>query len=237
MGTGQGTPVAPPTFTNVNISDFYNHIWPEVPMCPNPKIKEALIDSARDFLRRTELWTVELDPIDITAGEPEYLAASYDGDIVSVDHFEIKGDDDVYRRKTVISEIAISENPDERDDWRTQTAPESDAGWANQTLKLRLTYIPETTIVDGLKVWINIMPFDSATVFPAILWSHFKQVIIDGALGELLLISNKPWTNLDMGSARGIGYEEAILPARQKKFSGFVRHRVRDIITTKYTDF
>ena len=236
MGSGQGTPVAPPTFTNVPIADFYTQIWPNVPLCPNPKIREALIDSARRFLQRTELWTVELPVIDITADEPEYVVASNDGQMVSLDHYEILNGDTFYR-KTVISEIAISENPEERDDWRSQTTEDPDAGWVNQTLKLRLTYIPNVTITGGLKVWLNIMPFDSATVFPSILWSHYKDEIVAGALSELLLMVNKPWSNPDMAAAYGIGFEEAILPARQKKFSGFVRHRIRDVITTKYTDF
>jgi hypothetical protein len=235
MGSGQGTPVSPPTFANVNISEWYNYIWPNVPMCPNPKIKEALIDAARKFCKATELWTKRITDIDIVDGEPEYTVASYDGDFVSVDHFEILGDTN-YERRTVISEIAISENPDEREDWRYQE-DNPDAGWVGSSFQLRLTYVPEEDITAGLRVWLNVMPFDSATVFPAFLWTHYREVITSGALSSLLMMANKPWSNPDLGSAHGSGFQSEILPARQKKFSGFVRHRTRDIITTKYTDF
>jgi hypothetical protein len=184
----------------------------------------------------TELWTVRIDDIDIVAGESTYQVASFDGDFVSVDHFEIQGTNN-FERKTVISEIAISENPDEREDWRYQENPDPDAGWVGHTHDLRLTYVPEEDIAAGLRVWLNVMPFDSAVVFPYFLWSHYKEKLISGALSGLLMMGNKPWTNPDLAGAHGVGFEESFLKARQKKFSGFVRHRTRDILTTKYTDF
>jgi hypothetical protein len=102
---------------------------------------------------------------------------------------------------------------------------------------MRLTFIPNVDIAAGLKVWINIMPFDGALSVPKILWTHYKDTITSGALADLLMIANKPWTNPDLGSAHGVGFSGEFLQGRQKKFSGFVRHRTRDIITTKYRDF
>lgn len=239
MGTGQGTPVTPVGTGYISVTQWYNHIWPNVPLCPNPKIAEAIIDAARKFLQLTELWTVELELIDITSDEREYTVLSPLGDMVSLDHFEIQGGDGIYRRKKVISEIAIDANPDERDDWRSQTAEESDAAWVGQDLRVNLTYIPGVSIDAGLKIWLNIMPFDypGATTVPKILWTHYKDTITAGALAELLMMGGKPWTNPDLASAYGVGFESEILPARQKKYSGFIRHRTRDILTTKYTDF
>jgi len=237
MGLTTGTPVSPVGLGYTAVSEWYHYIWPNVPLCPNPKIAEAIVDAARDFLRRTELWTVELELINIEAGKREYIVQSPLGDMVSLDHFEIQGDNATFYRKTVISEIAVDENPEERDDWRSQTAEDPDAGWVGQNLRVNLMYIPEVDVDAGLKVWINIMPFDGAQTVPKILWTHYRKTITDRALAELLLTGNKPWTNPELGSAHGMGYENAILPARQKKFSGFNRHRTRDIITTKYTDF
>jgi len=236
MGLTTGTPVTPVGTGYIAVSNWYNQIWPNVPFCPNPKIAEAIVDAARDFLMRTELWTVELELTDIEAGKREYIVKSPLGEMVSLDHFEILNGD-TYYRKTVIAEIAVEENPEERDDWRAQTTEDPDAGWIGQDLRVNLMYTPEIDITAGLKTWINIMPFDGAQVVPKILWTHYKKVIADRALAELLLMSNKPWANPQLGSAHGMGYEDAVLPARQKKFSGFTRHRTRDIITTKYTDF
>jgi len=236
MGLTTGSPVTPVGTGYIAVSNWYNQIWPNVPLCPNPKIAEAIVDATRDFLKRTELWTVELELIDIEAGKREYIVQSPLGEMVSLDHFEIK-DGDTFYRKTPIAEIAVDENPEERDDWRSQTAEDPDAAWVGQNLRVNLMYTPEIDIDAGLKVWINIMPFDGSQVVPKILWTHYKKTIADRALAELLLLTNKPWSNPELGSAHGIGYQEAILPARQMKFSGFTRHRTRDIITTKYTDF
>jgi len=240
MGLTQGTPVTPVGTGFVPVSNWYNHIWPNVPMCPNPKIKEAILDAARTFFRETELWTVELELLNINSDQAEYELASPLGEMVSLDHYEIMSDasgTDTFYRKKVISELAIDANPLERDDWRSQTADDPDAAWVGQALKMRLTYIPDVDITAGLKVWINIMPFEWAETVPKILWTHYKEIIMAGALSDLLLIGNKPWTNPDLASAHGVGFEESFLGARQKKFSGFVRHRTRDILTTRYIDF
>jgi hypothetical protein len=237
MGLTQGTPVTPVGVGYVPVSNWFNHIWPNVPMCPNPKIREAIIDAARTFFIETELWTEELELLNINSDQAEYVLNSPLGEMVSLDHYSIKSDDETFYRKTVISEIAIDENPAERDDWRTQQHEDPDAGWVGQKLRLRLTYVPSLDITAGLKVWLNIMPFEWALTVPKILWTHYKDTITSGALTELLMIANKPWTNPDLGAAHAVGFAEAFLSARQKKFSGFVRHRTRDIITTKYTDF
>jgi len=237
MATGQGTPVTPVGTGFINIENWFTHIWPDVPLCPNPKIREAIIDTARRFLLETELWTVELELLNINSDQREYEAKSPQGDMVSLDHFEIAADGAIYKRKQVISEIAIDANPDERDDWRQQTTDDPDAGWTGQNLKLNLTYIPNTDITAGLKIWINIMPFDGARTVPKILWTHYKDIITSGVLAELLMMANKPWSNPDLGSAHGMNFSGSFLGARQKKFSGFTRHRMRDIITTKYRDF
>jgi hypothetical protein len=236
MATGQGTPVTPVGVGFTNIDNWFTHIWPDVPLCPNPKIREAIIDTARRFFLETELWTVELELLNINSDQAEYTLLSPHADMVSLDHYEIKSGDTFYRKK-VISEIAIDANPDERDDWRTQTNEDPDAAWVGQTLKMRLTYIPGIDITAGLKVWINIMPFDGARTVPNIRWTHYKDIITSGAISELLMMANKPWTNPDLGAAHGVNFSGSFLKARQKKFSGFVRHRTRDIITTKYTDF
>jgi hypothetical protein len=237
MGTGQGTPVTPVGVGFTNIDNWFTHIWPDVPLCPNPKIREAIIDTARRFFLETELWTVELELLNIATDQAEYTLLSPQGDMVSLDHYEIKSDNSTFYRKKVISEIAIDANPDERDDWRSQTHEDPDAAWVGQTLKMRLTYIPGLDITAGLKVWINIMPFDGARTVPKILWTHYKDIITSGAVSELLMMANKPWSNPDLGSAHGVNFSGSFLKARQKKFTGFVRHRTRDIITTKYTDF
>jgi len=237
MGLTQGAPVTPVGSGYVPVSKWYRDLWPSLPMCPNPAIRERVVDAAREFLKRTELWTVELEPIDIEAGKAEYVVKSALGDMVSLDHYEIKDSQSRYNRKAVISEIAVDENPDEYDDWRSRQNEQPDAGWVGQTLKLRLTYIPATDIADGLKVWINIVPFEGALVVPKILWTHFRDAIKDGVLSNLLLMQDTPWVNLQLAGAHGSGFEEAILPARQQKFSGFIRHRTRDIIRTNYVDF
>lgn len=236
MGLTQGTPVTPVGLGYTPITNWYTHVWPDVPMCPNPKIKEALIDAAREFLRETELWTEQLELLNINSDEAEYDMESPLGEVVSLDHFSIESDG-VFYRKSPISEIAIDENPDERDDWRSQTAEDPDVGFVGQKLKIRLVYIPNIDITAGLKIWVNLMPFEWAEAVPKILWTHYKEIITSGAVSKLLMMANKPWTNPDLGAAHGVAFSESFLKARQKKFSGFTRHRTRDIITTKYTDF
>lgn len=237
MGLTQGTPVTPVGTGYVPISNWYTHIWPDVPMCPNPKIKEALIDTCRTFLRETELWTEQLELLNINSDQAEYEMESTLGEVVSLDHFSLDDGSGTFYRKAPISEIAIDENPEERDDWRSQTQEDPDAGWVGQKLRLRLVYIPNVDITAGLKIWVNLQPFEWAQTVPKILWTHYKDTITSGALAELLVIANKPWTNPDLAAAHGVGFEGSFLKARQKKFSGFTRHRTRDIITTKYTDF
>lgn len=236
MGTGTGTPVIPAFALEVPVDNWLTHIWPNVPYCPNPTIREAILDACREFLRETELWTVEAEPIDIIAGEPEYWLITYSGDLVSLDHIEIL-QGGKYRRRDVISEIAIDENPDERDDWRAQESDDPQAGYVDQALHIKLTYVPNYDLVAGLKAWVNIMPYEDAELVPQILWTHYKEVIEVGALARLQAIVGVPWNNPQEAQNNGAAFASSYLKARQKKFSGFTRHRTRDIIRSHYTDF
>lgn len=54
------------------LSDFYSRILPKVPGCPDPLLRDALVDSAIEFCEQTLIVQVTSDPQDVTKGNGLY---------------------------------------------------------------------------------------------------------------------------------------------------------------------
>lgn len=62
-----------------NLTEFYGDIYPEVPGCPNPRIKSALIATIREFCSFAKVWKERLTPITTIAIEDKSDIAFVDG--------------------------------------------------------------------------------------------------------------------------------------------------------------
>lgn len=51
---------------------FFPNIYVSAPEVPDPAVLSAVRDTCIDFCKQTNVWQVDLDPIDVVAGQPTY---------------------------------------------------------------------------------------------------------------------------------------------------------------------
>ena len=217
---------------NISVDAWFDEVVPAAQMAPNIIIRKDIVNACRDFCRQTMLWTAQLVAIDIVADQAEYALAASGADLVGVDRAEYDGNE-----MNPTSELALDEDTRETEWWRTRTTDKPERYYVTEAYDLRLVYIPDAALTGGLVVWAYVQPLQTATEVPLFLYNEFKETITLGAKGRLKMRDDMPWTDLEKAIGYMSAYEAMLIPAKQKKFTGFQRTKTRDILRTHYHDF
>ena len=219
---------------DISVDLWFPDVIPAAQLCPNPIIRREIVNACRDLCERTMLWVEALDPIDVVGDTAEYALTKTDVEISGADRAKFNG-------KTIYptSETALDEDETQEDQttWREKTTDTPERYFVTFEKNLRLVYIPDADLTSGLEVWAILIPLVDSIVVPIFLWENFKDMIADGAKGRLKSILNMPWTDLKAAGGFLQSYEAKMMPAKQKKFTGFQRVKTRAIVRTRYHDF
>ena len=235
-GSGSGTQIPPVSTPTISVDNWFNDVIPAAQLCPNAVIRKEIVNACREFCRRTNLWIQDLLPISIVADQAEYALTVSGADIVAGERATVEGNADPLG---AVSEQALDADERETEYWRTRTGELSEVKryFVTPLYYIRLVYIPNTALADGLLVACSVMPLEASTEVPLFLFNEFKEIIANGARGRLKLMPNMPWTDLRLGAGFYDLFEQGIFSGRQKKFTGFQKVKTRDIIRTHYHDF
>jgi len=196
-----------------NITEWIPRIAPTVTLCPNQIIKEAVINTCRDFCQKTQLWDNNaLTAIDVVDGISDYVLTSALGDIVGTNAAAVDG--------TPISPTTVEELDRLNTLWRQTVTARSSWYIFGMADSIKLVYEPDDDITGGLEVWVSLKPLKTATTVEDFLYRDFERAIEDGAKGELLVIQGTPWSNLELGGYFTTKYEAARDTAKMQKFTG-----------------
>jgi len=162
-----------------NITDLYQYVIPELPDCPKSLILQTARTVLRDFCRRTQCWTVELDPILLVSGVEEY---DFDALIPS------------YANCDTIKMIELND---------AELTPISDWEFTSPT-SIRLTATPSAdtnTANDetGLEIEAVLLPKLTATIIDGDLFNSYYDTWAKLIKGRLMLMPGKMWSNPQLG--------------------------------------
>ncbi len=216
----------------ISVDAWFDEVVPAAQLCPNPIIRKDIVNACRDLCRRSMLWTQQLAAIDVVAGQAEYPLTVSGADLVGVDRAQFDG-----KQMDPVSETALDEDTREPEYWRTRPIDVPKRYYVDAQYNIRLVYTPNASKTDALVVWAIVMPPQDAVEVPDFLYNEFKETITTGAKGRLLLRPNMPWSDTQLGAGFMNTYEQMLLVAQQKKFTGFQRVKTRDIVRTRYHDF
>lgn len=196
-----------------NITEWIPRIAPAVSLCPSQTIKEAVVNTCRDFCQKTHLWDNNaLTAIDVVDGTADYALTSALGDIACINAVELDG--------TPISPTTVEELDRRNRLWRQTVTARSSWYIFGMADSIKLVYEPDDDITGGLEVWVSLKPLKTATTVEDFLYRDFEQAIENGAKGELLIIPGMPWSNLELGSYFVTQYEGARDTAKTQRFTG-----------------
>lgn len=206
--------------STIKYSDLLPDVLPFLRADPSDPVTERAIKRAAiEFCGGSWVWQFLMDPIDLVAGEATYdLEPPTGADVAVVMHVECNGSP--LENKSL--DWLNKEHPSWRLDrdtpkWFTQVIPE----------QIVLAKVPDISVTGGLYMTLALEPDQSSNSFPKWIAKTYRYALIDGALSTLMLMPDKPWTDLQNGAARLDSFNAGINNARAAAVSANSRAPLR----------
>lgn len=201
---------------NIKYSDLLDDVLPHLAADPSDPVTEYAIKRACiDFCSGSWLWKHIPDPVDVVAGENTYDLEPLPGtDIATVIAAE--------HNNVPLDPKAIEWLNKEIPGWRT-TRNTPKYFTQVDTEQIILAAVPEASIASGLTLTLALQPAQNSTGMPKWIVNQYLYVLADGAMARLMLMPNKPWTDLATGQDRRSKFEAAIANARASAVSALGR--------------
>lgn len=175
--------------------DFLPFVLPYAPSCPEPLAIQYLRQAAIDFCQRTRFWRY-VDEFDVAGDTSEIIVAPGQSSLFEIEKAWFKptgGDHWVELRRLPYAQIdqtLLDETTD------TYTVPNV----ISQIDYNTVTLVPRAT--GTLRISMFLSPSYEASSCPENLYSNFASTIADGALSEILMIPEQPYTNPNIAALK-----------------------------------
>lgn len=205
---------------NTLYSDLVDEVLPHLAADPSDPVTEnAIKRTVIEFCKDSWVWRYFPDPQNLIANLAEYdLEPPSGADI------------------TAILDVQIENVPitPKSHDWLNLNIP----GWRTtpgtpkyytqiDTAQIILAPPPAYNVTGAILMTAALQPSQKATGFPTWIANQYIYQIVDGAIGKLMLMGEKPWTDIANGANRRDRFEAAIANARNDGVSALGRAPVR----------
>lgn len=199
-------------------SVFYDEVMPHLPGCELPIAENAIRNAAIEFCKKSLILQVDLDAFTTVAGQSTYDLA-YDANLGVTKIVSGR-----WSAGTGGSGRLWPTSPDVLDqsgiEWETLTGSPSNYYLIDPD-QVRLVRIPESEVTINLKCAMK--PLRASTGIEGFMVERYKEDIAAGALGRLMSMPGKPFTNLQLGGYQNTQFQAAITRARSEAMRGFTR--------------
>jgi len=156
---------------------------------PNNLIRQAIIESAREFCRDSRFWREDLTALDTVVDQSSYTF-TLPTDSEMVDYSNI-----YYSTKRQLIAKTMRQLDTINHQWRTQTG-EPYYYMRENNADIKIAYIPQEIIVDAIQANAVLQPNLAATTIDDKILNDYDETIIHGALYRVLRIPGRPWSDL-----------------------------------------
>lgn len=205
---------------NIKYSELLTEVLPSLAADPSDPVTENAIKRAViEFCSAAWVWKDLSDPIDVTAGESYYDLEPPNGSDIAVVM-------DVSYNGEPIEAKSLSWLDNNIPGWRTTTGTPKYYTQVDLD-QVILAPVPPDNLTSGLMVTLALQPSQNASSLPRWIANQHLYALADGAIARLMLMPNKPWTDLANGDARRARFEAAIANARASASSALGRAATR----------
>lgn len=182
--------------------------------CPEPIALDAIRQAAIEFCSSTRLWRYT-DTFAFT-GNSEIATPDYSV-LMEIENARMDG-----RALTPVSINYLNDAyPDQ--DWETL-----DASFPKYiTQKSDGSFMVVPAVEGQLKMTLILKPSNDAEELPDFIDNEYRRVITDGALAEIMMIANQPYSNPDLASVHSARFQQSLDSLATKTISGQQRAPVR----------
>lgn len=202
-------------------SELIDDVLPSLSADPSyPVVEYAIKRVCIEFCAGAWIWQFIQDPIDVEAGESYYdLEPEIGSDITAVM--------DVSHNNVHLTAKSISWLDTQLPGWRTQPAVPKYYTQVD-TDQIILAAVPDSNISGGLTMTLALQPSQSSQGIPKWIFNQFMYALAEGAMARLMLMPNKPWTDLATGAMHASNFSGSIANARASTLAALGRaaHRV-----------
>jgi hypothetical protein len=186
----------------VTLDGFMPHINPKVPGCPDPTVRNAIIQVATDLCSRSGCWNELLASASVTSGSfPYTVPVSAHGRLVRLLSAKVDG---ANLTETTYGKL------DGVDEWDTKTGTPSHYLF-NAAGKLIVYPLPAATA--SLRLRVAYTPARNATVLEDFMYTRWMNEIASGAIALLAGEPNRSWSNPEQYITHSKLYEQGVAKA------------------------
>lgn len=180
----------------VNLSQFFSRLMPYVVGCPEPLAQQALLDSAIEFSRRSQVVTTQLDPVTVRADVATYEFDAPSGQVEVDQVLKVWLDGELLPPAPYEHAVEVFAAP---------SSPSYVYGQSiDEVFTLTLLPPPDKTIRNGLAARVSLRPTRSATQVYDILYDRHAEGIVAGALAALMAVPEQPFTNMPLSQVHAV---------------------------------
>ena len=192
-----------------DLSKFLPYIYPALPEVSDMEFIANTRRACIEFCRLTRVWQIDLEPMDIVAGQSNYsMLLPPEADLSKVLTVVVDGQE----------LLPISE--------RLHGNSQGSTGFYNvnhSDKKIILSSIPANDITVGLQISVALQPTIVTFDVPEILFNTYPEAISLGAIANLCAIMGRPFGNLEMAKLYREEFRMAINAATSDASYGFSR--------------
>lgn len=189
------------------IDDLLHHVLPFAPDCPEPTAIYHLRQAAIAFCERTRIWR---HAATVVATSPVVVVAPEHAQVYEIEEAWIGGE---RLERRPVKELL---------DW-----PNESPGvprWIAESGDDAVLLVPFDAGTPGeLRLSVYLKPSNEATLLPPVLVDAHARTIADGALANLLMVPNQPFSNPTLAAGFGMRFDAQA----NRHFAANVRGRQR----------
>jgi hypothetical protein len=221
------------------IADLVPDVLEHVPKASDPQVEAVLKDVVIDFLKRTKLLHFDHPAISLVADQADYTLQNPCGfQILHVRSATIDGSPIIQTSEEQLDlewqelskgfgwRYQFSEVPTNCpvEDWRRAESDLPGLFYQLNPNQLTLVGIPTTAIADALALKVVVIPTRAVENIPRWIFNTWHQGIVAGAIGNLKMMPEKPWSDRQAAGAYLDAYNEAVGAAEGSGLRGFKRN-------------
>jgi len=200
---------------------FFDHVLPAVPGCPQPMAIDAIRRAAIEFCEKTLAWIYKHPAINVVAAQMAYPFVPPTGAVVAkvlqAWHNDIK---------------ITPKTPDELNEiyanWLT-IAGTPQYITQDDERNLLLVPTPSAALTAGLVLRVALKPTLASDDIETSIYEEYRDAIASGAKARLMLIKDKPYSDMELGALEMGLFNAAVADAKFKAQKGCGRARVRTV--------
>lgn len=166
-------------------------------------VRQAIIDSTREFCTKTRYWREDLTAMDTVVDQSVYTPT------LPADSEVVDFPDVFYSTKRRLTPKTPRQMDVVNNQWRTQTG-EPYYYLRDGVASVKLAYIPQEVIVGAIQINAALQPALVATTIDDKILQDYSEAILHGALYRILRVPGKAWSDLNTANYYDALYREKI---------------------------